>query len=230
MVQDKPLTRIWEIDFFRGIAICLMVTFHLVFDLTYYWRYNLQYLQGFWFYVGKLSAILFTLIAGISATLSAANVRHGALVVFWGMVITAATWLLDSHTYIRFGILHMLGASMMISPLLKRLPPPGLLAAGTVVILAGQVTGRLDGVSGALLPLGVTPPDFTSLDYYPLLPWLGLFCYGMALGGIRYRGRTVRGRQPAWTIPLAAAGRHSLAVYLLHQPLLLAALYLLHAG
>ena len=221
-------SRIWEIDFFRGIALLLMVAFHLIFDLTDFWGYNLNYMNGFWYYEGKLSAIMFTAIAGVSSTLGVYHFRRGLVVFVWGMFITLATYLYNPQTYIRFGILHMLGSCMILFPFIKNLSPGWLILAGTAIIASGQWTAQLTIPSSLLLPFGIIPADFTSLDYYPLLPWSGFFLYGAALGQVLYKEHYSRLPQLSWLQPLTALGRHSLAVYLIHQPLLLATLYILH--
>lgn len=226
MISLPP--RVWQIDFSRGIAICLMVSFHLMFDLNYYWDYPVSYLNGFWYYVGKLSAILFTIIAGVSASLSLRHVRRGLVICAWGLLITLATYLLDPQTYIRFGILHMQGCCMLLYSLVKIQRPTYLAAAGTIVLAAGQWTAQLTGPA-LLLPLGVTSATFRSLDYYPLLPWAGLFLYGAALGKLIFNVHAPQSQpQPFWAQPFATAGRHSLEIYLLHQPVLVALLYLAH--
>ena len=116
----------------------------------------------------------------------------------------------------------------MLFPFVKNLKPGWLIVAGTATIASGQWTAQLAIPSSLLLPFGITPADFTSLDYYPLLPWSGFFLYGAALGQVLYKERRSRLPQPSWLQPLTALGRHSLAVYLIHQPILLATLYILH--
>lgn len=220
--------RIWQIDFFRGVAICLMASFHFVFDLNYYWAVPVSYQSGLWFFVGKLSAILFTLIAGVSASISSRHTRRGFVVLGWGMLITLATYLLDSQTYIRFGILHMQGSCMLLYPLLKDLRPGWLAAIGAVALFAGRWTAELSGPA-VLLPLGVMPIGFHSLDYYPLLPWASLFLFGAALGKLRLDIlRRPATRQPVWARPFTMAGRRSLEIYLLHQPVLIGLLWVWH--
>lgn len=205
-----------------------MVIFHLIVNLTDFWGYNLKYTDGFWYYEGKLSAILFIVIAGVSSTLSGYHSRRGLLVFAWGMVITLVTYFYNPHTYIRFGILHMLGSCMILFPFIKNLSTAWLILAGTAAIASGQWMAQLTISSSLLLPFGITPANFTSLDYYPLLPWSGFFLYGAALGQLLYKERRSRLPHLSWLQPLTALGRHSLAVYLIHQPVLLAILYILH--
>ncbi len=223
-MTNVPARR-WQIDFSRGVAICLMASFHFVFDLNYYWDVPVSYQSGFWYYVGKLSAILFTFIAGVSASLSSRHIRRGLVVLGWGAAISLTTYLLDSQTYIRFGILHMQGSCMLLFPLFKSLRPAWLAATGTAVFFAGQWTGELTGPA-FLLPLGVMPTGFQSLDYYPLLPWAGLFLYGAALGKLIFGAQPSQASPPpSWARPFGLAGRHSLAIYLIHQPVLIGLLW-----
>jgi len=220
--------RVWQLDFSRGIAICMMASFHFVFNLNYYWDVPVSYQSGFWYYVGKLSAILFTFIAGVSACLSSRHIRRGLVVLAWGLSITLATYFIDPQTYIRFGILHMQGSCMLLFPLFQNFRPSWLVAAGTGLFALGKWTAQLTGPA-ILLPLGVTPADFHSLDYYPLLPWAGLFLYGTALGKLGFGAPTLQSSpQSFWARPFTAAGRHSLAIYLLHQPLLIGLLWICH--
>lgn len=226
--MPKSPFRIWEIDFSRGIAILLMVVFHLVFDLAVFAGYPLNYMDGFWYYEGKLSAIMFMTISGVSSVLSVHHFRRGLVVFACGLLITLVTYFYDSQTYIRFGILHMLGSCMMLFPFIKNLKSGWLLVAGTIAIAFGEWTAQLTLPSSLLLPFGVTPFDFTSLDYYPLLPWSGFFLYGAALGQVLYKEHRSLLAQPAWLQPLTTLGSHSLAVYLIHQPMLLTILYIWH--
>ena len=72
--------------------------------------------------------------------------------------------------------------------------------------------------------LGFPGPGFVSSDYFSLLPWLLLFWTGYFL----YRLRPAEPLLPDIRLPgFSAMGRHSLLIYLLHQPVLYALLVLL---
>ena len=222
----QPLSRILEIDALRGVAIILMVIFHIIVDLTDFYGYHFQYLSGFWYYEGKAAAILFMLLAGVSSSFSRSAVRHGLELLAWGMVLTAVTWLFAPAMYIRFGILHFLGTSLLTWPLLKKLQPRALLLVAAGAVAPGGYVAELTGSTIWLLPFGVMPANFASMDYYPLFPWYGVFVMGAAAGKTLYAQQT--SLFPALTPPrwLVWLGRRSLAIYLLHQPLILGMLYL----
>lgn len=224
--MSKP-GRIGEIDFIRGVAFLFMATFHIVVDLRDFYQYNLDYMNGLWFFIGKFSAVLFMVTAGISCTLSSATLRHGGTVFLWGMLITVVTFFYNPGVYIRFGILHFLGVSIASYGIIKKMRLPALAALACVVFAAGAAAANTTADTVWLLPFGIVTPSFASMDYYPLLPWYGFFLVGIIAGKIRY-GTRPRPYSGLRSNPIAALGRHSLLLYLLHQPVLLCLLYVVH--
>ncbi len=220
-------SRFEELDFARGVAILLMILFHLIVDLKEWYAYNLDYREGFWYWEGKLSAILFILLCGLSSTLSRNNMRHGIHIFTWAILLTSITYFYNPDFYIRFGILHFLGVSLLSSPLIAPLQIRWLVLLSIGSFIMGLVATASFTTSPYLFPLGLQTRTFTSLDYYPLFPWYGIFVIGVIIGKLFYKSR-----KPYVSVPLPKVitwlGRHSLAVYLIHQPILLAILYLLH--
>lgn len=220
--------RIWEIDFMRGIAILAMVVFHLVVDLNDFFNMPINYLSGFWYYEGKASASAFMLLAGISATLHRKNLQRGVYIFAWGMFLSAVTYFYNAETFIRYGILHLLGSCMFVFHFLQSMSGPLLFGAGSLCIAAGQWTATAAIATELLLPLGLTPAGFASIDYYPFLPWAGLFFYGTVLGKTLYRDKRSLFSPIQRLSFITRLGRHSLSIYLIHQPVLLALLWLYH--
>ncbi|MEN6565844.1 MAG: heparan-alpha-glucosaminide N-acetyltransferase [Veillonellales bacterium] len=224
----KPHHRIWEIDFARGLAILLMILFHLIVDLKDFYGFPLEYLSGFWYFEGKLSAILFIFLAGISCVLSKRTLTHGLKIFSWGMVLTIITYYYNPYTFIRFGILHLIGSSILSYKLLNGLSSANLLVSSLIVLFAGNKISAIGISTGCLLPLGLTPPGFQAMDYYPLLPWYGVFLLGVVTGRRFYANRS--SLLPFFLHPaiITVPGRYSLLIYLIHQPLLLIILYCCH--
>jgi uncharacterized membrane protein len=223
-------TRIREIDLIRAVAILLMVLFHTVVDLTDFFGFRFNYMNGFWYYQGKSSAILFMLISGVSCTLGRHNTNRGLLVLGAGAMITAATYFFEPSTYVRFGILQLLGCSMLSYSFIKRLNPMFVSLLAVVVLAISWFMPKYTTTS-YLLPFGIMPLNFASIDYYPLFPWYAIFLGGAALGKLFYAKRQPllpSLPQNKLTSLLEQAGRHSLAIYLMHQPILLAVLYGIH--
>ena len=218
--------RIWEIDFLRGLAVLLMVTFHFIVDLRDFYGFPLDYRDGFCFILGKSSACLFILCAGISTRFSRSPLRHGLKVLTWGMVLSIVTYFYDPAIYIRFGILHLLGVSLLLSAFFSRFTSLQLTFIALSLLLLGNFwEGAAWLRQPWLIPLGYPPASFATLDYYPLLPWLGLFVLGMILGRQLYPRPLSRLPNDLPHTPLNWCGRNALAIYLLHQPILLLLLF-----
>lgn len=218
--------RIWEIDFLRGIAIILMIMFHLAVDLTDFYGYGLNYLGGWWYYEGKLSAVMFTFLAGVSTRFSRYCLRHGLIILGWGMVITLVTYFYAPFAYVRFGILHLIGSGLILSYYLRRIPGWGMLFLALSLLYGGMAVEQAETNQMWLVPLGIVPPGFMSLDYYPLLPWGGVVLLGAWAGNRIYKHPgSILKRAPEPNF-LTYIGRHSLWIYLLHQPILIVLLWL----
>jgi len=222
-------SRIWEIDFIRGLAILAMVLFHLIVDLTDFFGYSFNYLSGFWYYEGKFAASTFMLLAGVSATLHNRNARRGITILAWGIMLSLVTFLYNPDTYIRYGILHLLGSCMLVFHFAQRMPVLLLLAIGSLFLAVGQWTSTVTPSTWLLIPFGMTPAGFVSIDFYPFFPWAGLFFYGSSLGKALYQTRQSVMAQVSGTSGITMLGRHSLAIYILHQPVLIALLWIYHS-
>ncbi len=219
--------RIWEIDAVRGLCVLGMIAVHLVYDLTQ--LYGVFSWNAAWFsFVQNWGGVLFLLISGTSATLGSKSVRRGAVVFACGMLCTAVTYALyriglaNSGIIIRFGVLHCLGICMILWQAVKKLPTAHLTALGAVLTALGLYLRTKVFSFRFLMPLGFVYAGFQSSDYFPLIQNFGFFLLGAALGRTLYRERQTRLPNVNENIPplrfLRACGKHSLAIYLIHQP------------
>ena len=225
MSTGKP--RIWELDAFRGLCILCVIVVHAVFDLRYFAGLEFSLHPVFQF-VMDYGGVLFVVLSGICVTLGSRSVRRGAVVLGCGLVITAVTegmialGMAGDSVRIQFGVLHLLGVAMLVYPLFRRLPTGVLAAAGAGMVVLGYWFRTLRVDNPYLFILGLRTAGFTAGDYFPLLPHLGWFLLGVVLGRTVYRKRqTLLPRFPSEAAPirfLRACGRHSLWIYLIHQP------------
>ena len=228
------------------MAVLLMVVYHGAYDLTAYYGWNLDLFGPGWTILEKGTASLFLGLVGVSFAVAwdrtrqargtraavARTVRRAAVVLAGSVLVSIATYVVDPATFVRFGILQAIGTSMLLLPLFV---PLRELAAvvGVGIIALGWLVAPVAAPSILLLPFGVMPAGFASVDYFPLVPWFGVVLIGYAIGTFVY----VRKHRPAgWsrlggssTTILAWPGRHALPIYLIHQPLLLA-LFILTLG
>ena len=216
--------RIWELDTVRGLCILGMIGVHLVYDL--------QLSVGPVFaFVQNWGGVLFFLLSGLCVTLGSRPGKRGAVVLCAGFLCTAVTWVmgmlsrLPENMVIRFGVLHCLGLCMLLWPVFRKLPVWLLAVLGAALAALGiWLTEWVSVDVSGFAWLGLRYPGYSSGDYFPLLPYLGFFLLGAALGRVLYRekksilppvGNFLLFRALQW------CGRHSLILYLLHQPVLM---------
>ena len=229
--------RIWELDALRGLCVLGMVAVHLVYDLVYLYRLvDWEYSPTFAF-VQQWGGVLFLLISGICVTLGHRCIRRGLLVLLCGLVISAVTvgmyflGMADKGVIIYFGVLHCLGFCMLLWPLFRKLPNWLLAAIGCLLAITGLFLNNMRLEHDWLLPLGLVSSRFASADYFPLLPHFGFFLLGAFLGRTLYRKQqTLFPKINPDILPirfLKLCGKHSLWIYLLHQPILSGILWLI---
>ena len=229
--------RIWELDALRGLALLGMIGIHLIYDLVDLfgvWNWD----QPQWYLLFKNNyGALFLLISGISVTLGRHPVKRGLQVFLCGFLCTAATvgmYLLGASgkdIIIYYGVLHCLGTSMLLWPLFRK-GSNGLLAFLALGMITLGLWLRTKGFSFPWLTvLGFCPYGFASSDFFPLFPNLGYFLLGAVLGRRLYGQKESRFRTEHPPLPfLQWCGRHSLTIYLLHQPILAAVVALIAAA
>ncbi len=240
----RPLrTRYWEIDSLRGVAIVMMVIFHLMWDFWYYQIIpNLVLYAGFWKYFQRTTASLFLILVGVSLAVVAMQrmgektqslppfrpyLLRGLRIFGYGMVVSLVVWAAGVG-YVHFGILHLIGFSTIAAYPLLRQRGLNLLLWGAFFI-AGYflLTARFD--FPWLLWLGLTPSNYYPVDYFPVIPYFGVVLLGIFLGNSLYgpAGRRFLVPDVSHWLPvraLAWLGRYSLIIYLTHQVALFAIL------
>ena len=227
------------IDALRGLAVLSMVGFHLCYDILCVFGGSIEFfisLPGvLW---ARATCCTFIVVSGMSMNFTRRGYKRGLALNLLGLVVTAATVIFIPSQAIWFGVLNLLGCSMLIACALRnaldRVSPVAGMAVSLPLfaVLYGLPRGYLGlpGLSLIRLPdqlyrfrpltvIGLPDKDFVSADYFPILPWIFLFLFGYFLWrSIARRGydRFFDPKIPA----LGFIGRHSLLIYMLHQPVL----------
>jgi uncharacterized membrane protein len=231
--QTTASPRVAAIDAVRGIALCAMIIYHFCFDLRHFGvtRSDFEH-DPFW--LSARAAILssFLLLAGASLVLADRRTqdsfwRHVGIIAVCALLVSIASYAMFPRTYIWFGVLHAIAVSLVLARPLTRSPRTAFVT-GIAIIVAGLAFAHPAFDNRALGWLGFMTAKPATEDYVPLFPWAGMLFLGLALGHALIRNRFAAlapvAHPPRW---LAWMGRHSLLVYMVHQPLLLGALWLL---
>ena len=229
------------LDTVRGVCILSMAAYHGMYDLVDIFGLPSAWYTGLPGYIWQQSICwTFILLSGMCWQLSRHHVKRGLLLVGCGAAISLITWLAMPSQRILYGVLNLLGLSALLliplDKLFRKVPAwAGLGGALLLFALTKNVSRGSLGFEGLVLgPLpewlyatdlfavaGFTSPGFWSTDYFPLLPWFFLFCAGYFLWGLLSQSERAKELLAPGVRPLSFLGRHSLVIYLAHQPVLM---------
>lgn len=229
------------LDTVRGVCILSMVAYHGMYDLVDIFGLPSAWYTGLPGYIWQQSICwTFILLSGMCWQLSRRHVKRGLLLVGCGAAISLITWLVMPSQRILYGVLNLLGLSALLliplDKLFRKIPAwAGLGGALLLFALTKNVSRGSLGFEGLVLcqlpswlyvtdllaVAGFPSPGFWSTDYFPLLPWFFLFCAGYFLWGLLSQSERAKERLASGVRPLSFLGRHSLIIYLAHQPVLM---------
>ncbi len=232
--------RFWEIDLLRGLAIIKMVIYNYSFALFYLGIYTFREGMSFpgW------AAAVFIFLVGLSLTISYSRVKNkkpreiykkyfsrGLKVFGYGILITIITFLTFPEAFIIFGILHLIGVSVILGQFFLNFKKLNLFL-GLLIIILGFYLKNFRFSFSWLLWLGFIPQYIYTFDYFPILPWFGFALIGIFFGNWLYkdgkRGFKIKDLSNYSIVRfLTFLGRKSLIIYLVHQPILVTLLLIL---
>jgi uncharacterized membrane protein len=224
------IRRSLALDAARGLAVVAMVVFHTIWDLGHFgfiaadipWSAPVSAF-------GHSIAFAFLFIAGVSLFLAHPGAirwgdfwRRFLIVAGAAALVTVGTYIVFPRAFVFFGILHCIAAASLASIGFVLLPWPAALAAGALAFAMPHVLAAPTFDSDWLQWLGLGTREPFTQDWRPFFPWVGAMLLGVAaakslrppLGAGETGARPLKG--------LGFLGRHSLLIYLAHQPLLFA--------
>ncbi|MDE6123634.1 MAG: DUF1624 domain-containing protein [Eubacterium sp.] len=247
--MKNGIRRILILDEIRGFAIICMVLHHMIYDIGFVLGLNWGYaLFDFLCTFQPIFWAAFIVTSGICSRLSRNSVKRGIIVFAAGCAVTLVTALIMPKMGIRgaeiyFGVLSCLGCSMIITGLLMPLlnkcnEKIGMIISALLFFATYNISGKslLFGLIKLpenfyqydfLCPLGFYSSTFQSADYFPLIPWLFLFLFGVFVGKYAKDGAFPKNAYVSHSKLLQLAGKNSLWIYLAHQPVLYLIMYII---
>lgn len=226
--------RLAVLDLARTAALGAMALYHFVYDLELFGHLAPgTAVSGGWRLLAIGTAASFLFLAGTSLWLA-----HGRGIAWAGVrsrlarvggaaaLISLVTWIAMPQAFIFFGILHAIALCSLVGLLALRAPVAVLLGLAFAALLAPEFARHPVFDTPLLWWTGLQTVPVRSVDYVPLMPWLAPFLLGLAAGRLGTTTglwkRLAARSMPDWAWRLGWPGRHSLAIYLLHQPILIA--------
>lgn len=240
-----------KLDGIRGIALLNMIAYHAVWDMVYLYHFQWEWYKSVWGFVWQQGICwTFIFLSGFCLPLGRYPFKRGVTVFLGGAVITAVTLVLMPQNRVIFGVLTLTGSCMLIfavfdrwygKRLSKYTAALGLAVSAALFGITRNVNAGYLGFGNlqiAKLPeglyanlfttyLGFAEHDFYSTDYFSLFPWLFLFSAGYFLFRCLEGSRFMECIREGKAASIEWIGRHSLVIYMLHQPVLYLVLELL---
>ncbi len=249
-MQPSP-GRLHLLDSLRGLTLLSMIAYHAMWDLVYLFDVSAPWYRSFAAELWQQSICwTFILLSGFCHGLGHHPIKRGLTVFGASVLVSAVTLFFMPSSKILFGVLTLIGLSMLLCvPVGNRtakLPAPLCMVVSFVLFLLTKTlqTRKLVvfGLTLCTVPdifyrsyltalLGFPQKGFSSSDYFPLLPWFFLYLTGFFLYRTvsRHDGWKKYVQKPKLPV-LAWLGRHSLIVYMLHQPIVYVVLTLVFWG
>lgn len=237
--QPPSRPRFDLVDLARGLALLAMFVFHFAYDLSLLRLidFDVQAHAG-WRWFARLIAGSFLTLVGVSLVLATrkglnrqAYLKRLAMVAGAAGLVTLATFFFMPQSFIFFGILHQIALASVLALPFLRLPTLAVAAAALIVFAMPALVTHPILDQPALLWLGLSRIPVVTADYVPVFPWFGCVLSGIVLARLALP-RLEASRLATWkpnVLPARIAvwgGRHSLPVYLVHQPVFIALLTL----
>ncbi len=229
--------RLFKIDAFRGITLISMIAYHTMWDLVYLYGIRISWYDKAPGTVWQQSICwTFILLSGFSWSLGHHHLKRGLTVFISGALVTLATFLFMPDEVVWFGILTFIGTAMLlmipIDRVLKNASSPAssfLIPVSFVLFLVTKNIYYSSFPGGNYLTafLGFPFPGFFSTDYFPVIPWFFLYLTGYFISRAlpdNARNILIKSICP----PLEFIGRHTLIIYMLHQPVIYGVLQLIY--
>jgi len=219
------------VDALRGVAVAMMIAYHFSFDLNHFDYVRIDFFSDFWLNFRSFIVWSFLLVMGVSLHLATRKgirwprfLKRAGQIGLYALIVSLGSYAVFPQSWIYFGVLHFVFVASFFGLLFRNLFRTNLLLG--IAIWVWDANYGFDFFNSAAwnwTGLNYDLPENVE-DYVPIIPWFGTVLMGLFLGRLlfdRYPGSAVRydSPNPLFKV-LTLAGRNSLNIYILHQPLL----------
>lgn len=216
--------RAFWLDALRGLAVVWMIIFHTSYDLRMFNLVNWDFTQGFWYAFPRIIAFTFLFCVGASLNyghspainwdaMKKRSIKLGAA----ALAVSVGTYIAFPSQWIFFGTLHCIFAGSILGVLVVNHRKLAIALLGLILLLQFGFGFGVSWVSWKI--------QKPSLDFIPIYPWFWAILLGIITGPYLSRIRHLQEMKPRPFLNLL--GRHSLKIYLLHQPIIFGTIWLI---
>lgn len=231
MNQTVRTQRLPVIDALRGIALVAMIIFHASWNLDAFRFTQMGVVSApAWLGFAKTIAGSFLVLTGLSLALAdaadhstTARLKRIGRIALAAALVSVATYYVFPDAFVYFGILHHIALAGLIAWPLLRVHWLLIVGLAAAIVFINHTVAMDAADTRWLAWIGLSRNVPPTNDYVPVFPWFALVLAGLLLARIilaRPALMTGFQAQPSWTRPLVWMGRHSLMIYLIHQPVL----------
>lgn len=231
MSPNPTIPRLHVIDALRGCALIAMIIFHASWNLDFFGFAQLGVLSNIgWIWFARGIAGSFIFLAGVSFVLAdvagqgpKSRLRRIVKIAIAAMAVSLVTYAVFPDSFVYFGILHHIALASLLAWPLLRLNTVLLALIAVGLVLAHEIFTLPFANTRWVAWVGLSDIVPPANDHVPLLPWFAIFVVGLIVGrGLTKHASviTVLSKHVSWSKPLIWMGKHSLVIYLLHQPIL----------
>lgn len=210
------------LDSLRGMAVIWMIIFHTAYDLKMFNYLSWNFSEGFWYAFPRVIAFTFLFCVGISlnyghrpkpnwVALKKRSLKLGGA----ALAVSIGTYFLFPSQWIFFGTLHCIFVGSILGVLVVNHRKLAWILLISILILQYVLHYDIHWVSSII--------QKPSMDFIPIYPWFWATLLGIVAGP--YLSRISLFQQMKPNRFLNFLGQHSLKIYLIHQPVIFGAIW-----
>lgn len=241
-----------ELDFLRGFAIFMMVLMHFAYDIRYEFEvpvFGFLESNWFWAFVHPFFLVIFVGVSGVCCTFSRNNLLRGLKLLGVAAGLTVVTWLISRYAGIEcliiFNVLALLAVGILVYALVQFIENKAHIRPVVINVFLGFFGAYITALGNSInwmdystnnllfLPVGFAIKNAPQVaDSMKIIPWLGVFLIGCVIGRVCYSKKESllpesMKKLHKVSVPFEFMGKHSLIIYLVHQPLVYGILYVI---
>ena len=210
------------LDSLRGMAVVWMIIFHTSYDLKMFHYVDWNFHEGFWYAFPRVIAFTFLFCVGLSLnyghspkpnwpSLKKRSIKLGLAAA----AVSIGTYFIFPSQWIFFGTLHCILVGSILGVLVVNHRVLSWILLISILVLQYLLHYDIRWVSSIL--------QKPSMDFIPIYPWFWAILLGIVVGPYLSRISLLQQMKPNRFLNFL--GQHSLKIYLIHQPVIFGAIW-----